>query len=127
MNTLSGRIIPYEGNGRKIGYPTANITVDNDEPSGIFIATATVDEQTHPALAFIGVPTTLDQPAKRAEAHILDFPDQDLYGKEMEIALIKKIRDNEKFDDINELVAAIAGDERITRQYFDEHQIINKP
>lgn len=115
---ISGVVVSHDKNGRSIGYPTANINAPTDAPSGIFIGLVTLHGAEHPAMIFIGAPVSMGKDTRRAEAHILDFPDKDLYGENITFALLQRIRDNQKFNSLEELIAAIQNDEVITRQYF---------
>lgn len=115
---IHGTVKPYRGNGRKLGYPTANIEVADGIPSGVFIGTVVLDGQTLPGMLFVGEPVTLDDHIRRAEAHIIDFEDKDLYGEEIIMTFIEKVRDNKKFDSLEELIVAMKNDENIVRDFF---------
>src|ERR1700734_2130483 len=97
-------------NGQKLGVPTINIPLAGESELGIFAATVFVDGKENRAAAYA------NPLRKILEAHILDFAD-DLYGKEVEIELLEKIRDDEKFADETSLKAAIAADIAKVREY----------
>ncbi len=115
---FSGIVTPFTGNGRKLGYPTANIPISVNSDEGLFAGTVLLDGEYLPALIFIGAPVTLDDDIKRAEAHILDFEDVDLYGKPVVFSVEKKMRDNEKFTSIEALIVQMKTDEQEVRVYF---------
>lgn len=117
---VSGVVRPYRGNGRAFGYPTANIPIASDTPEGLFIGTVTRAEQELPALVFVGSPITLEDDEKRAEAHILNFEDQDLYGEELTFTVLEKIRDNQQFDSTEALIEQMNQDKQIALAYFKE-------
>ena len=68
------------------------------------------DGSEHPGVASLGVRPTFDPPQELLEAHLFDF-DGDLYGRKIEVALHAFIRDEQKFDDIDALVAQMRSDE----------------
>ena len=115
--SFSGIVKKHLRRGTKLGYPTANIEVSPDAPEGIFIGTAEVEGVQHPSLIFIGSPLTFDEHDKKAEVYILDF-ERDIYGKELKIHCIQKIRDNMKFVSKDALIAQMHDDERRAREYF---------
>jgi riboflavin kinase/FMN adenylyltransferase len=103
--------------GQELGFPTINIPLEDKEVRGIFAAKVFIGKREYPAAVYA------DVSRKILEAHMLDFSDlpaqaDDLYGKEIEIELLQKIRDDEKFDDEAELKAAIASDVAKVREYF---------
>lgn len=115
---LSGSIKPYSGMGRKLGYPTANIPCPGDTPEGVFIGYTHLDKQKLPSIIFVGAPEILGETIKRAESYILDFPDKDLYGKDITIEVIKKLRNNQKFESFDGLINQMRLDESQARIYF---------
>ena len=115
---VSGTVKPFVGNGRKFGYPTANIEIPVDTPEGLFVGYTELNGALLPSIIFIGAPVTLDDEIKRAETHILDFEDRDLYGEEITMSITKKLRDNHKYDSIEALIEQMKIDETIARDYF---------
>ncbi|MDR3570772.1 MAG: riboflavin kinase [Candidatus Pacebacteria bacterium] len=97
--------------GKTLGFPTLNIKIDGDAVSGIFAANVTIEAKTYPAAAY----TDLSRGV--LEAYLLDYSG-DLYGKEIEIELLKKIREDETFADEASLKTAIAADVAKIREYF---------
>jgi len=75
---LRGLVQKYKGNGRKLGYPTANMNAETELPDGVYFGYADLlDYRHHPALIFIGTPVTLGDTIRRVEAHLLDVQDVD--------------------------------------------------
>ncbi|HTR18488.1 MAG TPA: riboflavin kinase [Candidatus Paceibacterota bacterium] len=97
--------------GTALGFPTINIPFEGDRPEGIFAAEVFVDGEGYLAVAYANTSR------KILEAHLLDFSD-DLYDKEVEIHLLKKMRDDKRFEHTAELKKAIAEDIKGVRQYF---------
>lgn len=115
---LVGKVTPYSGNGRKLGYPTANIACLTDSPEGVFVGYTNLEGKKRPSVIFIGAPETFNETNKRAESYILDFPDRDLYGLEIKLTIVKKLRDNRKFGSKEELIVQMQADEELARRYF---------
>ena len=98
--------------GRRLGFPTANL-----EPSerfvrpgrGVYAARVTIDGSALDAVVNVGVRPTVDGTVERVEGHILDW-DGDLYGRTLGVDLIERIRDERRFDSLDELVGQIARD-----------------
>ena len=98
--------------GRRLGFPTANL-----EPGerfvrpgrGVYAARVTIDGSALDAVVNVGVRPTVDGTVERVEAHILDW-DGDLYGRTLGVDLIERIRDERRFDSLDELVGQIARD-----------------
>jgi riboflavin kinase/FMN adenylyltransferase len=99
-----------EEQGGALGFPTINIPLGGEHPGGIFVATVFVEGKEYIAAAYVNNSRHI------LEAHILDFSD-DVYGKEVEIDLLEKIRDDKKFADEASLKEAIAEDIAKVREY----------
>lgn len=107
---ITGTVIHGDGYGRKLGYPTANISLDKPL-SGVFAGTATFKDKTYPAAIFASTRRPI------LEVHLLDF-DGDLYGKILQVEINKKLREEKKFDEEAPLRAAIEGDIDAVRAHF---------
>lgn len=112
--SLSG--IVTEGNriGRRIGFPTANIAADGrtDMPDGVFAAEVSVAGRTYRAVVNIGRRPTVGAGLGRTlEAHLLGFSG-DLYGREIVVRLLERIREEKKFDSLEALCRQIEADRR---------------
>lgn len=116
---LSGHIIYGQQLGRTIGCPTINIKMpSNLAAQGIFAVHVDIDGITHQGVASIGTrPSVKTNGQCWLEVHILDF-NQEVYGKIAHVRLLKKIRNEEKFDGLDVLMQAIQNDIRIAREYF---------
>jgi riboflavin kinase/FMN adenylyltransferase len=115
---LRGTVRHFKGNGRKLGYPTANIDTSTPLEDGVYFGRADLAEyKQQPALIFIGTPTTVGDTSRRVEAHILDAQDIDYYGLELEISVEKFHRGNKKFESIDELLVAMKSDEKAGRDW----------
>lgn len=119
--SLTGITTRYAGNGRKLGYPTANISTRSNLADGIYFGYANLGEyHHHPALIFLGTPTTLGDTDRRLEAHLLDIKDQDYYDQQLAVTLHHYHRPNQTFDSIKQLEAAMHQDETAARLWFQQ-------
>ncbi len=116
---IEGKTKRFKGNGRKLGYPTANLSEDTDLADGVYFGRANLDKfSDNPALIFIGVPTTMGDKSRRVEVHLLDIPDLDYYDKNIKVKILKFHRSNIKFDNIQQLLKVMREDERVARAWF---------
>ncbi len=110
---LCGRVVQGEQLGRQLGFPTANLDTAGLvlPPNGVYAAHAYAGGARHRAVLNIGVRPTLAQPAPqlRVEAHLLDFSG-DLYGAEMEIRFVGRLRAEERFPSVEALRLQIRRD-----------------
>lgn len=119
--SVMGRVLEGDKVGRTLGAPTANVETAGLvlPPNGVYAARANVDGRGHLAAVNLGVRPTLSNPApqRRLEAHLLDF-DGDLYGKEIEVVFSDKLRDEKRFNSMDELKRQIEADVAATRELF---------
>ncbi|HWI88212.1 MAG TPA: bifunctional riboflavin kinase/FAD synthetase [Sphingomicrobium sp.] len=115
---IEGVVQQGDRRGRELGYPTANLTLgDYQRPKyGIYAVSVTLEDGSeHPGVASLGVRPTFDPPQELLEAHLFDF-DGDLYGRKIEVALHAYIREEQKFDGIEPLIAHMKDDEAKARK-----------
>ena len=119
--SLMGRVVEGDHLGRQLGFPTANLEVTGLvlPPRGVYAAYAAVRGQTYRAVVNIGLRPTLQNPDPplRVEAHLLDF-DKDLLGEDLEVAFVKRLRDERKFGSLTGLKEQIARDVALARSQF---------
>lgn len=102
---IGGRVVRGERLGRKLGYPTANVRLGRRVApvGGIFaVRVRGVGAAAWPGVASLGVRPTVDGREPLLEAHLFDF-DGDLYGRRIEVEFVAKLRDEEKFPDLDAL------------------------
>src|SRR5579872_298590 len=111
--SLSGQVVRGDQLGHQLGFPTANLDVTGLvlPPNGVYAIHAQVRGQSYRGVMNIGSRPTLHNPLPqlRVEAHLLDFHD-DLYGQEMEITPVEKLRDERKFPSLEALKEQITRD-----------------
>jgi riboflavin kinase / FMN adenylyltransferase len=119
--SLSGKVVLGDQLGRKLGFPTANLDVTGlvTPPTAVYAVHAQVLGRNYRGAANIGYRPTLQNPTPqlRVEVHLLDF-DGDLYGQEMELTFVSKIRDEQKFPSLETLKEQIQKDIVSARQRF---------
>jgi riboflavin kinase/FMN adenylyltransferase len=117
--SLAGKVIKFNGLGRQLGYPTANISVATNLEEGVYFGLAELAEyKDQPSLIFIGAPITFNDSRHRVEAHLLDVEDQDYYGQTLKVSIMYFHRANQKFKDGQELMDAMKADEETARAWF---------
>ena len=107
--TILGTVVGGDNLGKKIGFPTANLSAHNEQfpPDGVYFAEASLDGTVHPGLINLGTRPTVAEKAERVlEIYLLDF-DSDIYGKELEVRFIRFLRSEKKFENIDALVRQI--------------------
>ena len=118
---LSGRVIKGEGRGKKIGFPTANLGYNKEliiPAKGVYITNVKIKDMVYNSVTNIGVNPTFNTGYDiHVESHLLDFS-RDIYGDEIRVSFIKKLRDEKKFASVNDLVAQIEADVTQAREYF---------
>jgi len=116
---LPGRGGKGEGRGRQLGFPTANLQIweQHAYPAlGVYAGRGWVENVCYPAAINIGLRPTLTAGAQMViEAHLLDFAG-DLYGREMALDFIGRIRDEKRFDGREQLIAQLEADVAETRR-----------
>jgi riboflavin kinase/FMN adenylyltransferase len=117
--TISGRVAHGAKLGRGLGFPTANIVLRRPPPvAGIFVVE--VDDYGHGVASVGRRPTVNPVPIPLLEVHLFDH-DADLYGEHLRVRFLKKLRDEQKYDGLPALQAAIARDARQAREFFLTH------
>jgi len=106
IHTISGIVIDGDKIGRTIGFPTANIAYESDELwNSVFKVNIVVDGVLYAGMWVNAVWK------KMFEVHIFDF-DEDIYGENVDIYILKKIRDNQKFENLQELTKQLEQDKK---------------
>ena len=126
---ISGRVVSGDKLGKKLGFPTANIQLKHNRPplSGIFAveveagfhgSTASSLPGAIRGVASLGVRPTVHEDGRPVlEVHLFDF-DQEIYGRHLRVHFLHKLRNEEKFPDLETLTRQIAQDVEQTRRYF---------
>lgn len=109
--SIMGEIVKGEGRGSQLGYPTANINALEQmlPPNGVYAICAKLEGEPIDGVLNMGTRPTFEGVKFQIESHLFNF-DQMIYGKEIEIIFIEKIRDERTFPNIEALVAQIGKD-----------------
>ena len=123
---MTGTVVHGAHRGRELGYPTANLAPDSlglVPADGVYAGWLTRvgkpaedPERTLPAAISVGTNPTFDGTVRTVEAYVLDRTDLDLYGEEVTVEFVERIRPTLRFDSIEELLEAMAGDIEKCRQ-----------
>jgi riboflavin kinase / FMN adenylyltransferase len=118
---IDGTVVRGEQRGRTIGFPTANVSTENEllPPFGVYATTARLDGIVHPSVTNIGVRPTVDDSGRvSVETHIFDL-DRDLYGSRIRVGFVQRLRDERAFESLAALRAQIETDCRRARVLFE--------
>ncbi|HVS27704.1 MAG TPA: bifunctional riboflavin kinase/FAD synthetase [Burkholderiales bacterium] len=119
--SISGRVVHGDKTGRKIGFPTANIRIKHPRPAltGIFaVELAGIGGRALKGVASLGVrPTVKENSPPLLEVYVLDF-DREIYGQHVRVDFLHKLRDEEKYPDVETLTRQIAVDVEKAKDYF---------
>ncbi len=117
---VDGTVTRGAGRGRELGFPTANLCTDNElaPPPGVYATLVTIDGVVHPSVTNIGFrPTFGDVDRATIEAHLFDV-DRDLYGGQLRLSFVQRLRDERAFPDVDALRGQIDADCRSARRLF---------
>jgi riboflavin kinase / FMN adenylyltransferase len=119
---VRGPVVHGDARGRGIGFPTANLHVPERMAlprDGVYAAWARLEGATHPSVVNIGVRPTFGQTHRVVEAHLLDV-DLDLYGSVLSLGFVDRLRDEQRFSGVDELVTQIARDVEAGRRVLGD-------
>ena len=109
-------MVKGDGRGKLIGFPTANIASKHMiiPADGVYAARILARDKYYDGVLNIGMRPTFNKHETTIEAHIFDF-NEDLYGEEISLFFIKRIRDEKKFANVEELISQIKKDINIAK------------
>src|SRR6185437_6291713 len=119
--SMTGRVVQGNRLGRSLGFPTANLQIERRRPSvhGIFAVRVRGAADTPlPGVASLGTRPTVDGEHTLLEAHVFDFSG-DLYGREIEVEFVAKLREEEHFPSLDALVVQMHEDAAQARQILN--------
>lgn len=118
--SVVGEVVHGEARGRKIQFPTANLLLEENRiypKRGVYIGLAKLENASYRSMINIGFKPTFNGRTLSVESHLLEF-EGDLYGKRLELIFLKKIRDEKKFQNVDELVQQLNADKKTTIEFF---------
>lgn len=119
---LTGTIVKGKGIGKTLGYPTANIQIEEAykliPKNGVYIVKTNFKGVTYFGMMNIGTNPTVGGKSQTIETYFFNM-DTDLYGSKMTIQMLKRIRDEKKFASVDQLIEAMQNDEKISINYIE--------
>jgi len=119
---LSGTVVKGQMRGRLLGYPTANIAHDPDKiipKDGVYAVKVFVKGNVHHGMLNIGTNPTFENTERTIEVHIFDF-NIDIYGENIEVFFIERIRDEKRFSSVTELKEQLHNDKLTSEKILSE-------
>jgi riboflavin kinase / FMN adenylyltransferase len=117
--TILATVVRGEHLGKKIGFPTANLSAHSEQfpPNGVYFAQATLDGVIYPGVINLGYRPTVssDKSERVLEIHLLDF-NHDIYGKDIEVRFVRYLRPEQKFENVDALARQIELDVQQARK-----------
>ncbi|WBL25918.1 bifunctional riboflavin kinase/FAD synthetase [Zunongwangia sp. HGR-M22] len=124
--SVEGEVVRGRGLGKEFGFPTANIKVEEDykliPKNGVYVVRSKIDGENFFGMMSIGTNPTVGGVSKTIETYFFDL-DKDLYGKIIKIDLLIRIRDEKKFDSVEELKLAMRQDQAFSNQYIKDNYV----
>ena len=121
---LSGKIIKGDELGRKIGYPTANLKIFEKyklkPQNGVYLTRTRLKKQTYFGMMNIGIRPTISAKNNQIETHLFDF-NGNLYGHEMTLEILEKIREEKKFKSIEKLKIQLDIDKKYCQKLIPQY------
>jgi riboflavin kinase/FMN adenylyltransferase len=118
---LSGTVVKGKQLGRTIGFPTANIELEEAyklvPKNGVYVVTAEIDEKTVYGMMNIGFNPTVHGKNRTIEVHFFDF-DSDIYDSHIRVAILQRIRSEEKFESVELLTNQLKKDRDFSKHYL---------
>lgn len=118
---IEGEVVVGNKLGRKLGFPTSNLNIDETmvtPPNGVYATNCIYNGVRYPSITNVGVRPTVGGGKKNVETHIFDF-DRILYGKWITVEFLEKTRDEVKFDSVEDLSEQIIRDCNEVRKYHE--------
>jgi len=125
--SITGKVVRGDQRGKKIGYPTANISIRDPlkliPANGVYVVRALLDETIYGGMLNIGLRPTFDGKERTIEVHIFDFA-QNVYGVEITVEFVAPIRNEMRFQSADELVKQLAQDKEEALKILREHKTV---
>lgn len=124
--TLVGEVVHGFKEGRRIGFPTANLDTTASgqlvPANGVYAVKAHIEGyDSMPGMTNIGTRPTFGGSSRSIETHVFNFA-ENIYGKPLRLSLVKRIRSEQRFENVTQLVDQLKDDERNIQEYFNHHK-----
>jgi len=117
--TILGTVKAGEKLGRKLGFPTANLSAHSEQfpPNGVYVAEARLAGSLYRGVANLGYRPTVNSanPERLLELHLFDL-NKEVYGEEVEVRFLRYLRPEQRFEGVDALAAQIARDVQVARE-----------
>jgi len=126
---LSGEVVIGARRGHKLGFPTANLEVRPERAipaDGVYAVFALLGSERYPAVANVGVRPSFENGERTVETYILDF-DQDIYGCDLVVEFVTRLRNERRFERIDDLIAQIERDSEAARPILGRQSSLLPP
>ena len=121
---LSGTVVKGKGIGKQLDYPTANISIEESykliPKNGVYVVKAKIDDAVVFGMMNIGTNPTVEGKVQSIEVHFFNFSN-DIYGLQLEVEILERLRDEHKFDSLDELKAQLSKDQKNSKQYLKQN------
>jgi riboflavin kinase/FMN adenylyltransferase len=121
---LIGKVVSGKGIGKTINYPTANIKISKDykliPKKGVYLVKTSYQGKVLFGMMNIGTNPTLNGTEETIEVHIFNF-NEDIYGQSLKIELLDRLRDQQKFESLDQLKGQLAKDAEASKKYITQH------
>ena len=120
---IEGTVVEGKKLGQLLDFPTANFIYELDycyPPHGVYMTSTKLDDTWYYSITNVGRKPTIDHDTVNIETHILDYNDM-LYGKKIQIGFLQKLRDQYKFENVQDLKSQLLLDEKNARQLIDQY------
>jgi len=121
---LTGKVVKGKGLGKQLNYPTANIRIE--EPyklipkNGVYVVKANIKDAIVFGMMNIGTNPTVDGKVQSIEVHFFNFS-QDIYGKILEVEILERLRDEQKFDSLEDLKNQLSKDFMNSNHFLNQN------
>jgi len=121
---LTGKVVKGKELGKKFGYPTANLKIEEDykliPKNGVYVVRSKIDDKLVYGMMNIGTNPTVGGTEKTIETNFF-MPDMDLYGKKLQIEMLTRIRDEKNFDSVEDLKTALKQDKAFSKRFIKDN------
>ena len=122
--SLKGKIIQGKQLGRTIGFPTANLKIEENykliPQNGVYIVQSSINQKTVFGMMNIGFNPTVDGQNQSIEIHYFDF-DADLYNQDISVSILQRIRSEQKFESVDVLKEQLEKDKKTALAYWNKY------
>ncbi|NGZ90001.1 bifunctional riboflavin kinase/FAD synthetase [Psychroflexus maritimus] len=121
--SLEGKVVKGKGLGKDFGFATANLKIEQTykiiPAHGVYVVKGEINSKLYYGMMNIGVNPTLGENKQSLEVHFFDF-NQDIYGEKIKVNLLKKIRNEKKFNGVDELIKAMKKDKEFVINFIND-------